>query len=151
LITAQIETLSQCLEELKELFPSHWEELGLFRDKMPLAPQYDLYWERERQGQLVAPIVRKDGKIIAYWPTMVAPGLHYGTTLTATMDILWVHPDHRGDGVGTLLFETLKTELKRRGVKIWWAGSKNHKEIEWFLKMLGFKAEETYFALWIGD
>lgn len=150
MITAQIEPLDDCLDEMKELFPAHWEELGLFKDKMPLAPQYGIYYEREARGELTMATLRKDGKIIGYWPTFVAPGLHYGTTLTATMDILWVHPDHRGDGSGMKLFEVLKAELQRRGVKLWWAGSKNHKQIEWFLKMLGFEPMETYFAMWIG-
>lgn len=151
MITASIETLDDCLEEMKPLFADHWKELGLFQDKMPLAPQYDIYYAREAAGQLVMPILRKGGKIIGYWPTFLAPGLHYGTTFTATMDILWIHPDHRGDGAGKQLFECLKKELERRGVKLWWAGSKNHKQIEWFLKMLGFEPAETYFAMWLGE
>lgn len=149
MITAAIETLDQCLEEMKPLFPEHWKELGLFQDKMPLNPQYNVYYAREVLGELVMPIVRKDGKIIAYWPTFIAPGMHYGSTLTATMDILWVHPDHRQDGVGSLLFETLKNELVRRGVEVWYVGSKNHKQIEWFFHGTGFKPVETYFAQWI--
>ena len=102
-------------------------------------------------GQLIMPILRKDGKIIGYWPTFIAPGLHYKSTLTATMDILWLHPDHRGDDAGKLLADCVKTELKRRSVKLWYAGSKNHKQIEWFFKMLGFDPIESMFAMWIGD
>jgi GNAT superfamily N-acetyltransferase len=151
MITAQIEELADCLEEMKEIFPLHWQEIAIFKDKMPLDPQYPLYWLREQHGELVMPVLRCDGKIIGYWPTFVAPGMHYKSTLTATTDILYVHPDHRGNGAGKLLFDCLKAELKRRGAKIWYAGSKNHKQIEWFLKMLGFEEIETYFALWIGD
>lgn len=151
MITAQLETLADALTEMRELFPRHWEEIAIFKDKMPLAPQYERYWERESLGEFVLPTLRLDGKIIGYWPTFVAPGLHYGSTLTATTDILYVCPEHRGDGSGKLMFDVLKTELKRRGVKVWYAGSKNHKQIEWFLKMLGFEDIETYFALWIGD
>lgn len=151
MITASIETLDQCLEEMKPLFPAHWEELGLFKDKMPLNPQYDIYYKREALGELVMPILRKDGAIIGYWPTFIARGLHYGSTLTATMDILWVHPDHRGDGGANLLYDCLKTELLRRGVEVWYVGSKNHKQIEWFFKAMEFDPIETYFAKWIGE
>lgn len=151
MITATLETLEECLEELKPMFPDHWKELGLFQDKMPLDPNYNIYWMREAAGELIMPILRKNGKIIGYWPTFVAPGLHYKTTLTATMDILWIHPDHRGDGAAKKLHDVLKAELKRRGVKVWHVGSKNHKQIEWFFKMLGFDPVETYFAMWIGD
>lgn len=151
MITAQIEMLADCLTEMKEMFPAHWRELGLFQDKMPLDPRYDIYESREARGELVMATLRKDGKVVGYWPTWIAPGIHYGSTLTATMDILYIDPEHRGDGSGKLLFDALKAELLRRGVKLWWAGSKNHKQIEWFLKMLGFEPMETYYAMWIGD
>lgn len=151
MITAQIEPLATCLEEMKALFPKHWEELGIYRDRMPLAPKYEVYWAREAAGELVMATLRKDGRIIGYCPNFVAPGLHYETTLTATMDILYIAPEHRGDGSGKMLFTILKAELMRRGVKIWYAGSKNHKQIEWFLKMMGFDPIEMHFAMWIGD
>jgi GNAT superfamily N-acetyltransferase len=77
--------------------------------------------------------------------------MHYRTTLTCTMDILYVHPDHRGLGAATVLFEALKLELKRRGVKVWWVGSKNHKPIEGFFRLFGFEQQEAYFAMWLGD
>lgn len=150
MIAASIEEYLDCIDELKPMFDEHHRELGLFQDKMPLAPQYRVYQDRNNRGELVMPILRKDGKIVGYWPTFVAPGLHYGSTLTATMDILWVHPELRGNGGGKFLAECLEKELKRRGVKVWYVGSKNHKQIEAFYQMLGFEPVETYFAKWIG-
>ena len=151
MLTAAIEEYRDVIEDLKVLFPAHHKEVGIYQDRMPLSPRYELYAERDAAGELVMPIVRKDGEIVGYWPTFVAPGMHYSTTLTATMDILWVHPEHRGEGAGKMLAECLARELKRRGVKLWWAGSKNHKDIEEFLLLLGFQPTETYFSRWIGD
>lgn len=150
MITTQIEPLDACLEELKVLFPLHWQELAVFKDKMELAPQYHVYADRYNRGELVIPTARADGKIIGYWPTFIAPGLHYGTTLTATMDILYVDPAYRGEGVAKMLAETLKDELIRRGVKLWYVGSKLHKDIEAFYESLGFTPIEKYFGLWLG-
>jgi GNAT superfamily N-acetyltransferase len=149
-LTAQIEEYADCIEELKPLFPAHWEELGVFKDKMPLDPIYEMYELRAAHGELIMPTLRENGRIIGYWPTFVAPGLHYRTTLTATMDILYIAPERRGDGSGRLLFECLKSELQRRGVKCWYAGSKNHKQIEWFLHGMGFEPIEMHFAMWLG-
>lgn len=151
MITAQIELYSDCIEEMKPLFVDHWKELGIYQDKMPLDPNYALYQFRQNQNELVMPTIRENGKIIGYWPTFITNGLHYNSTLTASMDILYIHPDHRGSGAGKMLFECLRDELKRRGVKIWYTGSKNHKQIEWFLKMMGFDPVETCFAMWLGD
>jgi GNAT superfamily N-acetyltransferase len=151
MIVASIEPLADCLEEMKPLFPLHWEELAIFKDKMPLRPRYEIYYAREAAGELIMPILRKDGAIIGYWPTFIAPGLHYGDTLTGTMDILWVKPEERQSGAGKILFECTRDELRRRGVKLWVAGSKNHKEIEWFLTQMGFDPFEMYFCMWLGD
>lgn len=151
MITVQLENLASCLPELECLFPAHHAELGLFKDKMPLKPQYAVYFEREAKGEFILPTAREDGALVGYWPTFVARGLHYGDTLTATMDILWVHPEHRKGGVGKMLLDFLKVELKRRGVKLWWVGSKNHKPIEWFFEANGFVAAERYYCQWIGE
>lgn len=151
MMTAQIEDFEDCIDEMTKIFPSHWEELGIYKDKMPLDPQYHVYRERNKRGELVMPTVRLDSKLIAYWPTFVSPGLHYESTLTAIMDILYVNPEHRNQGVALMLFNCLKQELKRRGVKIWYVGSKLHKDIERFYIALNFEPVEKYYAMWLGD
>ena len=152
MITSQIETLANGgLAEIQVLLPEHHKELGLFQSKMPLRPLYQKYLDQELTGGLVYATLRSDGELIGYWISFVAPGLHYGTTLTATMDILWIRPDHRGKDSGQLLHDTMERELRRRGVKLWWAGSKNHREIEGWLVKLGFEKAEVYLAKWLGD
>jgi GNAT superfamily N-acetyltransferase len=151
MITAGIEKFSDVIEAIRPLFPAHWEEVGIFKDRMPLAPRYEVYRAEEAAGGLVMPILRVDGKVAGYWPHFVGLGLHYGQTLTATMDILYVDPAHRGNGGAMMLGKCTAAELKRRGVQAWFAGSKNHKQIEGFLMMLGFEPVETRFARWIGD
>jgi len=49
------------------------------------------------------------------------------------------------------LADTVKAESARRGVKIWYAGSKNYKPSEWFFERLGFEACEKHYVMWIGD
>jgi GNAT superfamily N-acetyltransferase len=151
MITAQVESFAEHLDELKTILPTHHAELALFKDKMPLDPQFDLYIARERAGELLFVTLREDAALVGYWISFIAPGLHYRSTLTATMDILYVHPDHRGNGGGFKLADVVKAELVRRGVKVWWAGSKNHKEIAWFLERLGMAKAEEYFVMWLGD
>jgi GNAT superfamily N-acetyltransferase len=150
-ITAQVENLTETLEELKPFFPAHWRELGLFQDKMPLDPQYDIYLRRDAAGEALLATLRVDGQVKGYFVGFIAPGLHYGQTLTCTMDIVYIDPDHRSAGNGVMLFDTVKAALRQRGVKLWWVGSKNHKPIEAFFRAFGFKQEEAYFAMWLGD
>ena len=151
MITAQIEKLADTLEEMKPYFPVHWEEFGLYKDRQPLDPQYDQYLLREQQGQVALATLREDGKLIGYFPVFINPGLHYKTTLTATMDIVYLPEQYRGNKYGYMLFDCMRTELKRRGVKMWWVGSKNHKPIQHFFEQFGFELAETYHCMWLGD
>lgn len=151
MITAHVESFAERLEELKPLLPLHWQELGLFRDRMPLDPDFDFYLASEAQGRLLFVTVREAGALIGYWISFIVPGLHYKSTLSNHLDVYWVHPDHRGNGAGFILADRVRSESKRRGVKIWYVGSKNHKPSEWFFERLGFQRMEAHFVQWIGD
>lgn len=150
MLTAQVESLTDRLHELKPLFPMHWEELALNKDKVPLDPQYEVYLRRDEMGEVLFLTVRKDGELIGYFVGFVAPGLHYRTCLTLTMDIFYVVPAHRGR-VGVLLFNAVEKEAKRRGVQRMFMGSKLHKDVSWLFERLGYEPCEMYHTKWIGE
>lgn len=149
MITAQVESLTARLEEMKPLFPLHWEELALNRDKVPLDPQYDIYLARDARGEVLFITLRELGELVGYFVGFVAPGLHYRTCLTLTMDIFYVRPDKRGR-CGVRLFRAVEEEAKRRGVKRMFVGSKCHKDASWLFERLGYEEVERYFSKWIG-
>jgi GNAT superfamily N-acetyltransferase len=151
MITAHPEPFMSQVEELKPLLPLHWKELGIYQQKMPLDPLWSSYDAYERGGQLLYVPLRQAGRLIGYFIGLIAPGMHYQTTLTCKMDIAFVLPEFRKGGAGSVLFAAVKAELKRRGVKLWWVGSKDHHPIEGFYEAFGFERQETYFAMWIGD
>lgn len=153
MLTAHIEPFMSQIGELKQLLGLHWQELALNRDKVPLAPQWPLYAQREAHGQLVYVTLRDAGELIGYIIMFVAPGLHYETCLTASMDILFVRPDRRdasAKGV-FLMVDTLEAELKRRGVDRWFMGTKLHKDIGAIFRRRDFEAVEMTYSKWLGD
>ncbi len=151
MITAQIESFEKTLSEFSPLFPIHYEELALNKDKVPLDPQYDIYIERERRGELLFVTLRELGKPVGYFIGFISPALHYKTCLTCIMDIFYVSPEYRGNGGGKLLFTFVEKELKRRGVDRWFVGSKLHKDSSWLFEHLGFEKVEIYYSKWLGD
>lgn len=153
MITAQLESIRVCWPELMEIFPIHHKELALFQDRMPLSPQRDVYFEREQNGNLFLATMRWNGRVAAYQITNVAPGFHYGQTLTATQDIVYVHPEMRDKGLAFPLFRVVRRELERRGVKIWHVGYKTSIPLglDRLLPMLGFSPGDTYLARWLGN
>jgi GNAT superfamily N-acetyltransferase len=152
MITAQVESFERCLPELIEIFPEHWRELALFQDRMPLEPQYAEYVRREREGLLVLITVRRAGKIVGYHTAHVAPGFHYGSTLTATMDMLYIREEARNIGLAIPLFRCMEKELTRRGCRVWYTGYKTHNPLGMprLLTALNFQPADTYYAKWIG-
>lgn len=153
MITVQVERFADCQAALAEIFPLHWEELGKFKDRMPLQPQYNEYINRNEAGGLVLVTARIDGQVKGYYTVQIAPGFHYASTLTATMDLCYIHPEVRNRGLALPLFRAVENELLRRGVKLWYSGYKHHNQLGMpaLLNLLGFQMSDVYCSRWIGD
>lgn len=151
MITIQQETFRPFLEEVKPLFPLHWAELALEQDRVPLNPRYDEYLRRDDAGQVLSVTVRDEGELVGYFVGFIAPGLHYQTCLTLTMDIFWLHPKSRGQNAGWYLFKHVQRVAKERGVQRMLVGSKLHKDASWLFERLGYEPIETYYSTWLGD
>ena len=151
MITFHVESFTQSLPEFKHLLPLHWEELALNQDKVPLDPQWDVYMERERRGELLFMAAREAGEIVGYFIGFIAPGLHYATCLTCTMDIFYLRKDKRTAMTGVRLFKAVEEELRRRGVQRWFAGSTVHADESAMFERLKFSRVEIYYSKWLGE
>jgi GNAT superfamily N-acetyltransferase len=151
MLTCQVESFTERLGEFRPLFPLHWDELALNKDKVPLDPQYEIYLQREARGELIFVTLRELGTPVGYFIGFIAPGLHYRTCLTCTMDIFYVHPAKRGGRGGIKLFKFVEMELRRRRVDRWFVGSKCHADASWLFEILGFDRVEVYYSKWLGD
>lgn len=153
MLTAQVEKFDNDFSEIGNMLNIHYKELALNQDKVPLDPQWHLYDMHEQNNSLVYVALREAGELIGYVISIVAPGLHYRTCLTAHMDILFVRPDKRDVAAkgALLLVDTLEKELRRRGVQRWFMGTKLHKDIGVIFKRRKFTAVEMTYTKWLGD
>lgn len=150
MITAQVENYTECLEEMKPLYPAHWEALALNKDKVPLDPQYHIYLARDALGEVLLVTLRDKGTLVGYFIGFIAPGLHYKTCLTLTMDIFWTEEGSRNQFGGVKLFRAVEKEAKRRGVQRIFYGSKLHKDASRLFKFLKCEKVEVTYTKWIG-
>ena len=95
--------------------------------------------------------LRELGVLVGYFIGFVAPGLHYRTCLTLTMDIFWTHPDIRKGFAAVRMFREVEREAKRRGVQRIFYGSKAHKDASKLFEFLRMDPVEVYYSKWIGD
>lgn len=150
MITANIESFITCREELEPLFLQHWEELALNKDKVPLSPDWNRYKFLEDAGILSTIILRDSGKLIGYFVGFIMPHLHYSTSLTYIMDMLYIDPTSRGKNGGLLFMRTMEQEAKRRGVERIILNSKLHKDISPLFNYFGYIQIESIHSKWIG-
>jgi hypothetical protein len=151
MMTCHIESFAERLDELKALLPEHYKELALNQDKVPLSPQFDVYIEREKRGELLFVTMRQAGELVGYFIGFIAPGLHYSTCLTCTMDIFYIRQDKRGAALpGVRLFKAVEEELRRRGVDRWFVGSKCRADASKLFEFLEFEKVEIYYSKWLG-
>lgn len=159
MITAQLEKVDTRLNDpasmvlFKSLFDTHWDDLALNKDKKAaqLNPQYEIYRDKEKRGELFSASVIENGRVIGYYIGFIGRALHYADMLMCTPDIYYIHPAHRHTNAGFILFEFVKLELKRRGVDYWVVGDKNHKALGTFFQVFGFNKIENYYSMWLGD
>ena len=67
MLTASVESFMENRAELELLFPKHWEELALNKDKVPLSPDWNRYKSVEDVGMLSFVALRQDGKLVGYF------------------------------------------------------------------------------------
>lgn len=151
MLTAQVESLTERLDDLKPFFPRHWEELALNQKQVPLDPQYDVYLAKDAAGEIMLVTLRSDGELVGYFVGFIQPGLHYKTCLTVTMDIFYILPEFRGRMGGSILFKAVEAEARRRGTQRMFVGSKLHKDASWLFERLGYEEVERFYCLWMGD
>lgn len=151
MITAQVEHLTECLEEMKPLFMLHWHKLALNKDKVPLDPQYQVYLQKDARGEVMFISLRDTGRLVGYWVGFITPGLHYQTCLTHMMDIWNMLPEYESGHTALILMRAVEKELKRRGVNRSFIGEKLHRPTGRLFKAFGYEPVETYYSKWIGD
>lgn len=147
------ESFMEIYHELLPLFEVHWQELGPYKDKMPLSPDLVAYSHLEASGQLLTLTARKDGHLVGYFNVCIRQGLHYSQTLQAITDIPYVLPSVRGRGIGVRLFLAAQEELKARKVGPWFASYKVNSELapsmDRVLRWLGMEPCDLQFSKWI--
>lgn len=98
LIVFTSERVAAVWPELSPLSQQHWAEVTLYPD-IPLDPNIELYERMDAAGVIRVFTARDgDGKLVGYSVFFVAPDIRCRGSLQATMEILFILPEHRGFG-----------------------------------------------------
>jgi GNAT superfamily N-acetyltransferase len=140
-----VEPLSeQLIEEFKSLIELHYQEIALHKDSVPLDPDWDRYAAIDATDNLMIVTARNEKQeLIGYSVFFITPHIHYKSTIVASNDILYLHPDYRKGRVGIRLLKDSETACRHRGVnKILWH-IKFAKDFRNILYRLGYLDEDA--------
>jgi len=104
-----------CREAVEHgLFEAHWREVGRYKEKIQLEPDFQKLTMFER-GQILASFtVRDNGRLVGYSMFICTPALHYMSHVVAYNDAIYVVPELRG-AAGRALIQVAERELIARG------------------------------------
>lgn len=146
MVTYAVEPWSSFKAESLNLWPLHWQEIAIDRDKIKLNIDYDQYDQTDAQGALHVVVAREAGKIIGYWLGIVRPHLHYADSLSAFTDVYYILPEHRKGRVGINLFKEAEKTLRARGVQKIFTGTKVHLDMGKVFEHLGYRKTEVLYT-----
>lgn len=138
------------LPELKELYPAHWEELSVTKERYPLDPDYETYERLARDGILHVITAREGGLLAGYVMAMVIPNLHYRTCRMAVEDVYYLRPSHRKGYTGIRLFQAFERRMRELGVNRIVITTKVHLDNSRLFEYLGYNFFEKGFTKLIG-
>lgn len=111
---AREEYSAALVDEFTPLLEQHWREVAHYID-LPMSPQWNRYALLAQAGVMRVYTARIDGRLVGYSVHIVNPSMHY-SVLTASEDILFVLPEHRGTLIGLRLIAFADDELQAEGV-----------------------------------
>lgn len=103
MIAFAVELFMDARQEIVQLVPQHWDEVGSLGDRFDRAIDYDAYQWHEANGRLLVVVAREDGKMFGYVIGALGTDLHRVTRepqprRVASFSVLvnYIVPERRG-------------------------------------------------------
>lgn len=145
------ETFDQIVPEMRDYLTDHWLELAMFKDKIPLDPDYDKYKAAGDLGIIRFYSCRDGGYLVGYAIyCIVDRHMHYAHRW-AVNDIVWLLPDYRNAGVGNAFFDFIEGDLSMDGpIVIYTEDKDGHPELGGLLRRRGHERVGTLYGVRLG-
>ena len=151
MVTFAVEDWFDVKSQMEHLWPAHWEEVAINKDKIPLDPDFDAYGAMASAGMLHIVVAREMGAVVGYHFTIVKPHLHYRRSLSGLTDIYYIAPQYRAGRIPLRLFEFVEKTLKARGVEKLFTGTKLSLDAGPLFEHMGWTETERLYTKFIGS
>ena len=149
--TYQLECLAEFWRDAEHIFPVHYKEMALKKDRFPMALDFPKYAQAENDGVLHIVTVRDAGRLVGYFIAGITGHLHYATSgLMAYNDMYFILPEHRRGGTGAKMFVKVLETLRERGVVEGYFSTKVHQDHGAFFEALGGELTDKTYRISLG-
>lgn len=140
----QCEPVLSVRPEMEPMLIDHYQELTMHKDKIKLAPDWELYDKMEKSNNFYL-ITARDGdtnELLGYSAWFVKPHIHYKETIVAANDVLFLRKDQRSGMTGIKLIKYSEQEMRKYAHKITWH-VKGEPDFRPILHRLGYIDEDV--------
>lgn len=142
----QTEPWAHCVDEMRPLWPMHWQEIALDQDLFKPDMDEPRYALMQQAGALQITTARCEGLLVGYVVCFLMPHFHYKSSgLVSLADMFYVLPEHR-NGCGAKLFLAMEKSLKARGVIRAHMSCKVHSDQQRLFERLGWQFTDKTFG-----
>lgn len=131
---------------LEELGRQAWLEVESEKEKFPFNMAWERYQAMEDSGSLRFLSARLDGQLVGYAAVVMLPHLRSKDVMMAQILDIFVQPDARKKGVGTLLVNALDDWMNRLGANCVMVAEREEMKTGKFWRRRGFKSNERIWA-----
>lgn len=151
MITYTLEPWATYYRDCQELWPEHYDEIAVQKDRMPMRPDVAAYEAMDRAGMLQIVVARDDGRMVGYVVSIIRPHLHYADVLSGYEDAYFLTKSHRKGMIGIKLIREAIRHMQARGVRKCWFSTKLAHDMGRIFERLGFSRTDVTYSMWIGD
>lgn len=140
----QRERFDTIFDEAYPLFELHFKEIAHYQD-IPLAPELKTYTHLEDIGAARTFTSRDEsGALIGYAVFFVKHNIHYSSSLQASQDIIFLHPEKRGEGYKFIAW--CDEQLRAEGVQVVYHHTKAKHSFGPTLERMGYELVDLIYG-----
>jgi L-amino acid N-acyltransferase YncA len=152
MISYALEPWDRYYRDCQPLWPEHWDEIAVDKDRMPMRPDVATYQALDAAGRLQIVVVRDDGRMVGYILSVIRPHLHYADVLCGYEDAYFLTKSHRRGMIGVNLIREAIRHMKLVGVQKAFFMTKVALDMGPIFERLGFAKTDIVYSKWIaGD
>lgn len=154
MIKYQVESFDQVEQEIKPLLEEHYQEVAMYKDRIELNPNYELYRHMDQTGDIIIFTARDqdaNDALVGYCVTFIQRHPHYSDHLYGVNDIIFVADPYRHTEVAPEMIHQLERKLQEEGVSVMTFHMKTYKPFRTLMESLGFEEFETLYSKYIQE